>query len=156
MTYIYRHTSPMGLHYIGITKQNPTRRWLNGDGYMSNPKFYCAILLWGWESFTHEIIEVVEDDMAEEREQYWSEYYNSNILGYNLANKHPLYGENPAAGYFRVLKVRHIFGKAGNKPKKEHWDKFRQNPFFKWKTGEEYDAWLLERGREIMENCDKI
>ena len=155
MTYIYKHTSPSGLNYIGITKQNPTHRWLNGDGYMSNPKFYCAILLWGWEAFTHEIIEVVEDEIAEEREQYWAEHYNSNVLGYNLANKHSVYGENPAAGYFRMLKAQHIFGKTGCKPKKAHWDKFRQNRFFKWKTGEEYDAWLLEWGSEVMKDYAK-
>ena len=151
MTYIYKHTSPSGLNYIGITKQNPTHRWLNGDGYMSNPKFYCAILLWGWEAFTHEIIEMVEDDIADEREQYWAEHYNSNVLGYNLVNKHPIYGENPARVYFDMLKTCHFFGKAGQKPKKEHWEKFRQSKWFKWKNGEEYDAWLRKAGENVME-----
>lgn len=30
---VYKHTSPVGKVYIGITKMNPVRRWANGLGY---------------------------------------------------------------------------------------------------------------------------
>ena len=30
---VYKHTSPIGKVYIGITKMNPIRRWSNGKGY---------------------------------------------------------------------------------------------------------------------------
>ena len=30
---VYKHTSPNGKVYIGITKQNPKQRWGNGSGY---------------------------------------------------------------------------------------------------------------------------
>lgn len=30
---VYKHTSPSGKVYIGITNQKPTRRWREGEGY---------------------------------------------------------------------------------------------------------------------------
>lgn len=55
---VYRHTSPSGKVYIGITCQRPEKRWQNGRGYLysHNPHFYNAIQKYGWLSFTHEII----------------------------------------------------------------------------------------------------
>ena len=37
---VYKHTSPNGLVYIGITCQRPTRRWNGGNGYSYNHHFY--------------------------------------------------------------------------------------------------------------------
>jgi group I intron endonuclease len=31
---VYMHTSPSGKRYIGITSQNPQKRWQNGNGYL--------------------------------------------------------------------------------------------------------------------------
>lgn len=31
---VYIHTSPSGKKYIGITSQNPQKRWQNGKGYL--------------------------------------------------------------------------------------------------------------------------
>lgn len=57
--------------YIGITHhQNPEKRWQKGNGYKSHGKytksgksrkpndsrFYNAILKYGWDNFTHEIL----------------------------------------------------------------------------------------------------
>lgn len=53
---VYKHTSPSGGIYIGITKQNPIVRWNNGFGYKRNPHFYNAIQKYGWNNFQHEII----------------------------------------------------------------------------------------------------
>lgn len=55
---VYRHTSPVGKVYIGITRQNPKKRWQNGRGYLDshNKHFYNAILRYGWENFLHEIL----------------------------------------------------------------------------------------------------
>lgn len=53
---VYRHTTPSGKVYIGITKQNPEKRWENGNGYKGNEHFYRAILKYGWENIKHEII----------------------------------------------------------------------------------------------------
>ena len=54
---IYKHTSPKGKSYIGITKNTNKRFGTNGNGYKNQPKFWNAIQKYGWENFTHEIIE---------------------------------------------------------------------------------------------------
>lgn len=40
---VYKHTSPNGKIYIGITSQVPNHRWRNGNGYKTNPYFTRAI-----------------------------------------------------------------------------------------------------------------
>lgn len=43
--------------YVGITKQNPKRRWKGqGQGYKGNKHFTKAIQKYGWDNFKHEII----------------------------------------------------------------------------------------------------
>ena len=92
--YIYKHTSPNGLVYIGKTKQNPVQRWGNGDSYAGSPKFFIAIHLYGWDNFTHEIIEETpeDDNILAERERYWINYYCSNLIGYNIQG-HNIFGD---------------------------------------------------------------
>lgn len=53
---VYKHTSPNGKVYIGITEQNPAKRWQNGQGYKGNFHFYRAIQKYGWNNFNHEIL----------------------------------------------------------------------------------------------------
>ena len=82
------HTNKInGKKYIGITRQDIRRRWRAGKGYekKSQPKFYNAIRKYGWDSFSHEIIEkdIKTIEHANEREIYWIKYYNSFKNGYN-------------------------------------------------------------------------
>ena len=84
--YIYKHTSPSGKVYIGITKQKPERRFRNGDGYKTQKAFYRAIEKYGWESFKHEIIEegLTEKEAYEKEAYYIEKVYNSFAPnGYN-------------------------------------------------------------------------
>lgn len=53
---VYKHTSPHGKVYIGITCQDPRKRWGGGAGYLNNPYFYNAISKYGWDNFSHEIL----------------------------------------------------------------------------------------------------
>lgn len=53
---VYRHTSPSGKVYIGITKLKLQARWKNGNGYKTSPYFYRAIQKYGWDSFKHEVL----------------------------------------------------------------------------------------------------
>jgi hypothetical protein len=53
---VYKHTSPDGKVYIGITKSEPEHRFNKGRGYKQNDLFYSDICKFGWENFKHEII----------------------------------------------------------------------------------------------------
>lgn len=82
---IYKHTSPSNKSYIGMTCQDPYTRWHNGAGYGIDTKFGKAIQKYGWDNFTHEIIEtdIQTLDKAKEREKYWIARYDSFKRGYN-------------------------------------------------------------------------
>ena len=87
--YIYRHIAPNNKSYIGMTKQEPKRRWQSGEGYNTQRLFYHAIEKYGWDNFSHEILEDnLTHDEACEREQYYINYYKSNQeeYGYNVTS----------------------------------------------------------------------
>lgn len=81
---VYQHISPSGKSYIGITQQEPEKRWQNGNGYTSQRKFYNAIKKYGWESFQHNIL---KENICEEAASYWEKYFiklfDSYYNGYN-------------------------------------------------------------------------
>ena len=54
------------------------REWLNGT-----TKLYQAIQQYGWDNFSHEIVEYCSIDQLNERERYWIDYYDSWHNGYN-------------------------------------------------------------------------
>lgn len=66
---LYKHTTPSGKVYIGITSQKPEHRWNNGKGYMNSEKspFKSAIIKYGWDNIKHEILltDLSEDDAKE-------------------------------------------------------------------------------------------
>lgn len=54
---VYKHISPSGKVYIGITGQTPESRWgPEGARYKYNSHFYAAIKKYGWGSFSHDIL----------------------------------------------------------------------------------------------------
>lgn len=86
---IYKHENKRnGKVYIGQTihQNNPQLRWDYGSGYKSEQnKFYNAITKYGWNGFTHEIIErdILTQEEANLREIYWISHYDSFRFGYN-------------------------------------------------------------------------
>lgn len=85
--YVYRHTSPNGKVYIGITKQNPIQRWQNGKGYRRNPRFYRAIEKYGWDAFSHEVIySGLTKEQATEQEQELIKLHNATDYEYGYNN----------------------------------------------------------------------
>lgn len=85
---IYAHINNLNnKYYIGQTILEAQKRWRNGGGYKNQPKFYRAIKKYGWENFTHIILEadIPTIEQANEREKYWISFYNSIKNGYNVS-----------------------------------------------------------------------
>ena len=51
---VYKHTSPSGKVYIGMTSMEPGKRWK--AGYKDCKAFYRCIQKYGWENIKSEII----------------------------------------------------------------------------------------------------
>lgn len=66
---LYRHTSPSGKVYIGITSQPVEHRWNHGKGYMKTEKapFKSTIIKYGWNNIKHEVLFT---DLSEEKAKY--------------------------------------------------------------------------------------
>ena len=55
--YVYKHTFPNNKVYIGITQQEPEKRWKNGLGYDAHQTLMKrAIKKYGWQNIKHEIL----------------------------------------------------------------------------------------------------
>ena len=98
--YVYIHTNKINnKKYIGITCQIPEERWgENGKHYSGQPKFYNAIQQYGWDNFSHEIIETNLDKAAAlAYEAQLILEYNTVKEGYNstsgLINDEELYSK---------------------------------------------------------------
>ena len=52
---VYKHTFPNGNVYIGITGQEPEKRWANGFGYQGQ-RVFKYIVKYGWDNIKHEIL----------------------------------------------------------------------------------------------------
>lgn len=84
---VYKHDSPSGKVYIGITCQKLNRRWRDGEGYNRNTYFYRAIQKYGWDNFQHNILESnLTEKEANLKEIEYIEKYKSNNpeYGYNI------------------------------------------------------------------------
>lgn len=87
---VYKHTSPVGKVYIGMTSQrDPNRRWQNGIGYRTQERFHRAIQKYGWTNIVHEILfDGLTKEEAEKKEiELIAEYRATNPkYGYNCEN----------------------------------------------------------------------
>lgn len=86
--YIYIHTCPNTMVYVGQTK-NPKMRWNNGKGYKNtNKEFYKAIQIFGWENIKHEIVaETYYGWMARKIEKVLISRYKKHGKAYNIVNE---------------------------------------------------------------------
>lgn len=93
---VYRHTTPSGKVYIGITSKRPQARWANGAGYVGNPYFARAIEKYGWDGITHEVLlmgltkeeaEAVEVQLIREHRSAEREFGYNIDLGGNAAGR---------------------------------------------------------------------
>lgn len=83
---VYVHCFPNGKRYVGITKQEPYRRWSNGNAYKGLMR--RAIEKYGWENIEHIIVAngLDKDDACSTEIRLIKEYDTTNKKnGYNLS-----------------------------------------------------------------------
>ena len=84
---VYKHVNKInGKIYIGITGQNPKKRWAKGLGY-KGMYFYNAIEKYGWDNFEHIIIaEDLSENAATQMEKDLIARYDcrNRSKGYNI------------------------------------------------------------------------
>lgn len=99
---LYRHTSPSGKVYIGITSKTANKRWNNGRGYSNCTYFYNAILKYGWDNIKHEILFTdLDENRAKGLEIELIKHYKSLKISYNMTN-----GGDGYLGYIPSKEVR--------------------------------------------------
>lgn len=124
---VYKHTSPSGKVYIGITSRPVQKRWQNGTGYKQHRYFNAAIQKYGWQNFTHEILfSNLSKSDACEKEKELIMLYNSTDrrFGYNQSTG----GESGACGVCPSQETREKIRRAklGKKQSPEAIEKTRQ------------------------------
>lgn len=118
---IYRHVSPIGRVYVGITNQDVETRWRHGDNYRNSTYFKRAIRKYGWKNFKHEILFTnVEEERAKRLEIELIRHYKGLGISYNLTN-----GGDGTNGY-------------------HHTDEYKQ-----FKSQQMKEFFSTERGKEI-------
>lgn len=84
---VYKHTSPSGKVYIGITSKSVLRRWNKGLGYKSCTAFWRAIIKYGWDNIQHQIIAYkLSEQVAKQLEILLIKHYKKLGLSYNLTD----------------------------------------------------------------------
>lgn len=87
---VYIHTNKTnGKRYIGITSQNPEKRWLGGHGYDRRLKFGRAIEKYGWDGFEHEVVYngISEEDAKDIERALISRFSTQDDrYGYNMTS----------------------------------------------------------------------
>lgn len=86
---LYRHTSPSGKVYIGITSQPVEHRWNNGKGYMNIKKgpFKNTIIKYGWDNIKHEVLFTnLSEGLAKHLEMELIRHYKNLGISLNITD----------------------------------------------------------------------
>lgn len=114
---LYKHTSPSGKVYIGITSKDVKKRWQNGTGYSPCKAFYRAILKYGWDNITHEVLFTnLSKEMAEQLEILLIKHYKQLGISYNITD-----GGKGFLGYKPNAKTRKLLSEAAKGRKPHTW-----------------------------------
>lgn len=84
---VYRHTSPSGKVYIGITSRRPKQRWGHGCNYSSCQHFFKAIKKYGWDNIKHEVLFTgLPEKRAKQLEIDLIRHYKNLGISYNITD----------------------------------------------------------------------
>lgn len=154
---VYVHTNKSNnKKYIGLTCQKPEERWRKGKGYKGSNRFYNAILKYGWDNFTHEIL---KDNLSREEalnleEKYIKQYNTTDEnFGYNLESggSAPEHSQETKDLLSSLLKNREF---------KEEWivkmrEAFKTRPGKKWTEESKEKLRQKKYGHEVTEGTRK-
>lgn len=157
---VYVHTFPNGKKYVGLTMQEPRKRWENGRGYKKCPKVWAAIQKYGWSGVKSEVVaNGLTKEEAEAMEIELIARYDSVRKGYNIDH-----GGNTTGTHSEETRAKIS---AGNKGKKhgpcpeDRKEKYRKmfkgegNPFYGRRHTEEMKAErsAAMRGNSLFKGC---
>ena len=95
---VYQHKNKInGKNYIGITMQEPEKRWRKGKGYKSSPYFYSAIQKYGWDNFEHNILftELTKEEACLKEQELIKQFDSMNREhGYNSTSGGDVFSMN--------------------------------------------------------------
>ena len=128
---VYMLISPSNKRYIGLTCQEPNKRWQNGKGYKNNIYFDRAINKYGWDNFQHIIIAkgLTEDEAKWLEEELIREWDSTNRdKGYNtLSGGQTNNGENnPFYGKRHTEETKQKISEANKGKKHEFSEEHKQ------------------------------
>lgn len=85
---VYRHTSPSGKVYVGITGRSPHARWGNtGEAYKNCKVFYKAVKKYGWGNIKHEVLfSKLTEEQAKHLEIEFIRHYKELGISYNVTD----------------------------------------------------------------------
>jgi group I intron endonuclease len=84
---IYRHVSPSGKIYVGITSKEINRRWRYGTGYSNCILFQNAIDKYGWDNIKHQVLFTnLTEDRAKNLEKDLIRHYKNLGVSYNITD----------------------------------------------------------------------
>lgn len=97
---VYKHTFPNGKVYIGVTGNEPKKRWLNGEGYRGQ-SVYDEIKKYGWKNIKHEVIvrELDELQALAVEEEITKAYGEEKVYNKRYVAASPLKGKKPTRVY---------------------------------------------------------
>lgn len=106
---VYKHTSPSGKVYIGITNRDPIKRWgKQGIYYKGSHKFYNDIQKYGWDNIQHEILYTnLSAKEAKFKEIELISHYKAFNMSYNITD-----GGDGSLGLFPNEETRKKIGDA--------------------------------------------
>lgn len=91
MGFIYKITNTLnGKSYIGQTSRSVDVRWAEHvrEAFKASHAYFSiihyAIKEYGVDAFSVEVLEKCDDELLDEREQYWIKYYHTYGEGYNI------------------------------------------------------------------------
>lgn len=142
---LYRHVSPSGKIYIGITSKYPVyKRWRYGTGYVNNTYFNNAIIKYGWDNIKHEILFTnLDEDRAKRLEIELIRHYKGLGISYNITNG----GDGTLGRKFSKETIEKMRNSHKGKVITESWRKYMSE------AQKRRDSYVIsEKGKENIRN----